>query len=357
MSAVPEISTRITTIHGSPVIRDGDAAAVFSSAAASHTDAVLLQVDSIDDACVWFARVKAWRESLDPAGTQPAIIVHVTGELNGVSEADLSGLMLRGLDSGVDDVVIAARTTQELEMRVTHALRFRVMTRQLRARNAELTRLNDHDELTGLLNMRAFRPCLGKLLAGHADGIRGIAVVMMDIDWFKLVNDRNNHLVGSDVLRSIGDVIREWSKDPGLVNAGQAISKPVIAARYGGDEFALAFAAGSPTEALLMVDRLRGMISRQVFLSHGKVIRVTASFGVAWRAPGTSVDLTRALSAADAMLYRSKEFGRNLVSVMDLRDPVDLDHVGRPDLVDRNASRDDHRLAGVDQAEVLQKVG
>ncbi len=351
----------ILKIDGSPVMSGGDALAALSRAAMSCPEAILVQVDSVEAAGDWFGRVKAWRASIDPAVAQPAVILHVSGEQAGAeggrAGTDLSDLMLRGLDAGVDDVVIAARSSQELDMRVAHALRFRAMTRQLRARNTELARLNDHDDLTGLLNMRAFRPRLGKMLCGSEDEIRGTAVVMMDVDWFKLVNDRNNHLVGSDVLRSIGDVVREWAKESGFDGSGTSIMKPFVAARYGGDEFAMAFAAESSTGALLMVDRLRRMISQQVFLSHGKVVRVTASFGVSWRAPGTSVDLTRALSAADAMLYRSKEFGRNLVSVMDLRDPVDLDHVGRSHLIDRNASRDDNRLAGVDESEVLQKVG
>lgn len=344
LSAGGNIVTIDVTVQGSPVVRDGDPMAAFRRVAAGRPEAILLQVDTVGDADVWFGRIRAWRESLESDFAQPAVIVHVTRGQAGTSEGDLSSLMLRGLDSGVDDVVIAARSAEEIEMRVTHALRFRGMTRQLRARNMELARMNDHDDLTGLLNMRAFRPRLGKLL-NSSSGIaaKGVAVVMMDVDLFKQVNDRNNHLVGSDVLRSIGDLIRQWNS--------------MIAARYGGDEFVMAFTATSTTEALVTVEQLRKMISQQVFISHGKAVRVTASFGVSWCAPGESVDMTRALSAADAMLYRSKDFGRNLISVMDLRNPVDLDHVGRPDLVDGDAGRDDNRLAGIDQPEVLQKVG
>lgn len=338
-----------TTLDGSGALARGDLVAQWALAVAGDPRAIVVTLNATQDAAPWMNLLASWRSSLDPASRQPAVILHVRD-----TGADQHGnLMLQAIDSGVDDVVTGPGGAGEITMRITRAVRFRDMTTQLCASNRELTRLCSTDDLTGLLNMRAFRPQLVSSLRRLDKTGHGLAVVMMDVDLFKQVNDGNNHLVGSDILRSVGGLIRTWCEtaDPGETRA----------ARYGGDEFAFYFEAASPEIAFSRVDELRRLISGQVFLSHGRVVRVTASFGICWVAPGTGLELTGALGSADAMLYRSKALGRNQVSIVDSGvvsgNPVDLDHVRRPDLVDRNTGSDHDRLTRVDEAEVLQKVG
>ena len=110
-------------------------------------------------------------------------------------------------------------------------------------------------------------------------------------------------------------------------------------------------------DAFEAVDALRKLIAGQAFLTHGRVVHVTASFGLSWSPAGLQMDSGRMLQSADAMLYRSKASGRNCVSAIDLGNPVDFNHVGRANLIDWNPGRDDDRISRVDQSEILKKVG
>lgn len=312
-----------------------------------NPEAIVLQMDSSSDVDPWLGVIESWRSEVDVATIQPAVLMQLT---LGDGVAFSPDLMVRALDSGVDDLVLAKHGAPEMVLRLLQAIRFRAMTQQLRASNRELVHLSCTDDLTGLLNMRSFKPQLASASQFCRDGRYGLAVVMMDIDFFKLVNDRNNHLVGSDILRAVGHLLREW-------NHGEVADSVSRAARYGGDEFVFCFSMESPVEACCRIDGLRKSIAAQAFLSHGRVVHVTASFGVSWCPAGLAIDSGRMLQAADAMLYRSKASGRNCVSGIDLRNAVDFDHVGRTNLVDWNPSRDDNRLPRIDQSKIFKKVG
>lgn len=157
------------------------------------------------------------------------------------------------------------------------------------------------DGLTGLLNKRAILEHLRERLAPGRAGV--VSVFLFDVDHFKKYNDTNGHLAGDDLLRGLGALIREHSRD------GEGLG------RYGGEEFLLVMDGVPKTQALAAADRLRELVASAPLplreSQPGK--RLTISGGVAaW--PSDGDDLNAVLKAADDALYASKRAGRNRVT-------------------------------------------
>ena len=144
------------------------------------------------------------------------------------------------------------------------------------------------DALTELWNRRTFVERLERLAA---DGSRRFAVIMLDLDDFKLLNDRLGHLAGDQVLRHVGQLLRRATRPEDLV------------ARYGGEEFVIAIPDADEGAARAVADRLRTTILANT--------PTTASFGIAVRAPGEPP--ISVLRRADEMLLRAKRLGKNAV--------------------------------------------
>ena len=153
------------------------------------------------------------------------------------------------------------------------------------------------DALTGLMNRRAlFEKYGGRRLPS------GWAVLLLDLDSFKSVNDTYGHDAGDEVLRRAGYCI-----------GSQAVMAKATAARLGGEEFALVLEGVTPSEAIAFADRLRGSFAMETFVTPAGPIRCTMSIGVAHSGDGASFD--DLLNRADKALYVSKEGGRNRVSL------------------------------------------
>jgi len=158
------------------------------------------------------------------------------------------------------------------------------------------------DELTGLVNRRRFLDALhseiarGKRLGGR------LSVVLADLDGFKEVNDRFGHHAGDEVLIAFADLLRAHGRDVD------------VAARLGGEEFAVLLPETGLDGASTVADRLRRSLAElQIPLGVGEKVTVTASFGVAELGESQSVD--GLLRAADSALYRAKERGKNRVEL------------------------------------------
>lgn len=150
----------------------------------------------------------------------------------------------------------------------------------------------DVDALTGLLTRRAFL----HRVEGRADRSKPIRLILIDIDRFKLVNDRHGHQVGDDVLMMVAHVLRQTASDNALVG------------RLGGEEFAVIIEA-EPVDAA--ADRLCNAVAAA---ATGSGISVTISAGVADAIVWDEADWRSVYNAADQALYRSKNGGRNRVS-------------------------------------------
>jgi diguanylate cyclase (GGDEF)-like protein len=162
------------------------------------------------------------------------------------------------------------------------------------------------DDLTDLANRRRFIESLGQEVARSARLETPLALVLFDLDHFKLVNDRCGHQVGDDVLRSAADVIRARVRETDL------------AARIGGEEFAVILPGTDLEGAVSLAENLRRDISVGVELPDDDLI-LTASFGVAEHHPGEPAETL--IGVADRALYRAKAEGRNRVNAADGEQP------------------------------------
>jgi len=152
----------------------------------------------------------------------------------------------------------------------------------------------ERDSLTGIGNRRAFDRALGAMLAR---GGSRCALALIDCDRFKEVNDRASHLAGDRVLQRIAQVLTQASR------------RTDLAARFGGDEFAIVFADAGLEHASAICERIRRAIERH---ADDGAPSVTVSIGLAEAAPGDGV--ASLLARADAALYRAKADGRNRVA-------------------------------------------
>lgn len=167
----------------------------------------------------------------------------------------------------------------------------RIRTRQTERLQAQAER----DVLTGLLNRRGF--------VAHAETIRqqslrfdhAYAVVLLDIDDFKQVNDHWGHAAGDALLQRIAELL------------GRCTRKADLLARWGGEEFILVLPQTTLAHALTAAEKMRALVQAQVF-EHG---RVTLSAGVALHAPTETLEAT--INRADRAMYRAKEAGKNQV--------------------------------------------
>lgn len=164
-----------------------------------------------------------------------------------------------------------------------------------------LRRLSTLDTLTGTLN-RAGLELQGKRVGLRAlRGGRSLAVVMIDADHFKTINDSHGHLVGDEVLRHLAALLR------------LELRPQDVLARFGGEEFVLVLDDLDLAEALRLAERLRAGIESTVVAVGDVVVRFTASLGVAC-SDQHGYDLIRLISAGDAALYQAKRAGRNRVT-------------------------------------------
>lgn len=158
------------------------------------------------------------------------------------------------------------------------------------------------DPLTGINNRRAFFINAEKSLAHARRYKQPTAVVMLDIDHFKKVNDSFGHAVGDDVIKSITDLCQNTFREVDIIG------------RMGGEEFAFVLVGASIEDAMLVTERLRINIEESKVMADGKIISVTASFGVTqYRGDIQTIDTL--LAEADVALYKAKSTGRNKVVV------------------------------------------
>jgi diguanylate cyclase (GGDEF)-like protein len=182
---------------------------------------------------------------------------------------------------------------------------------QLGAQNVELRALTDRlaalsttDPLTGIPNRRALDEHLADELARARRYGTPLAVVMLDLDHFKRLNDRHGHAAGDTVLREVARVLDAEKR------RGDTI------ARYGGEEFVAILSHADETAAKAWAERVRSRLGGAAVDVNGNYLRVTASFGVAAAVPGSSAPAGSVLlAAADRALYAAKARGRNRVVV------------------------------------------
>ncbi len=176
------------------------------------------------------------------------------------------------------------------------------LSASLRDANAQLTHLAQHDTLTGLPNRRLLLSRLQDMIKRALSDGGMFAVIYIDLDGFKGVNDAFGHSVGDVLLARVARMLRALPYPDGMT------------ARLGGDEFVVAAPVTSPTDASEVAEDVLRQLGGALRLDGYDGVRVTASLGVAlYPDDGTTADLL--LANADAAMYHSKQSGRNLVSL------------------------------------------
>ncbi len=155
------------------------------------------------------------------------------------------------------------------------------------------------DPLTGLYNRAFFLAQFGPLADRGALRGLGTAVLMLDIDHFKRINDTHGHEVGDAVLREVAGVIRQATRADDLV------------ARYGGEEFVVALPVAAPDQATERAERVRSTLASRRILAEGVPLRVTASLGLSFTPPGRPRSVASLIATADKGLYQAKNAGRD----------------------------------------------
>ena len=205
-------------------------------------------------------------------------------------------LTLQARDQSAEQRGQVLNARLELERAQHKAEIERLRAEQLTVRNEELARQAHMDALTGLPNRRGLDAALAHRIGEER---AQFACVLADIDHFKRINDRYSHLVGDEVLRRVGALMREVVRDGD------------VAARYGGEEFALLLDRVDGRQAVEVCERLRTRIAAQPWEQIVGGLAVTISLGVAMRQAGDRGEAL--LGRADGCLYAAKAAGRDRV--------------------------------------------
>lgn len=212
---------------------------------------------------------------------------------------DISASSLDQTDPDADVILVLRDITDRLKTE-----------QDLLAAQEELVRLAHTDYLTGIHNRRFFMQRLTEEVERVRRHGSQLSVLLFDLDYFKNVNDRCGHAAGDQILKAVADVTVEVKRITD------------IAARIGGEEFALLLPETDQTGAVSTAQRLRQTIAKiSLPETQAQKIKVTASIGVA-TVSAASQDLENVLNHADEALYKAKHSGRNAVCCADISEPA-----------------------------------
>ncbi len=219
-----------------------------------------------------------------------------------VAETDNNTKLVRGLEIGINDYLMRPIDKNELLARVRTQVKKRRYTERLRDNMQMSIEMAITDPLTGLFNRRYMETHLATLVEQAASRGKPISAFILDIDYFKAINDNYGHDAGDDVLREFALRIRK------------SIRNIDLACRYGGEEFVVVMPETDLAVASMVAERLRRRIASEPFaIEQGLTsLNVTISVGIAgMNAPNETA--AAILKRADQALYRAKRDGRNRV--------------------------------------------
>jgi diguanylate cyclase (GGDEF)-like protein len=226
--------------------------------------------------------------------TRGQYIIMLTGE-------DEQEDKIEGLELGADDYITKPFQYPELLARIRAGKRIVDLQNELIESNRRLELLSITDGLTQLHNHRHFQDELARALEEALRYQRPLSLAMIDIDFFKRINDTYGHAAGDDVLKSTAAVFRGSVRSTDLV------------ARYGGEEFAVMMPQTPLNDALIFAEKIRALIEETEMKTRAGSLKTTVSIGVASTPEVTVLNAPELIVAADTALYRAKRSGRNRV--------------------------------------------
>ena len=230
--------------------------------------------------------------------------------LNGVQIGSALEMLLLSLALGSryaglrnENIRIVQETNEKLERSVIDRTRqLRTAMAQLGEANVQLREYSRRDPLTGVYNRRHFREAFEQALAARQGSGGPLALLLLDLDHFKRINDTHGHLAGDDCLNHAARRIEEVAGPRGGV-----------VARFGGEEFVVVLPGLDAREALQVAEAIRLRIHQLPVESGGKQIRLSASIGLHTIDGDRGDAPEEIIRIADEALYRAKDDGRNCV--------------------------------------------
>ncbi len=219
-------------------------------------------------------------------------------------DEDDKQVMLKALEMGINDYVTVPVDKNEMAVRVRTQLRRKRYQDALKSQYQKSVSMALTDGLTGLYNRHYLNTHLGNMVKISTKNGKKLALMIMDMDHFKKVNDTYGHDVGDMVLKQLSSIITRTARSTDL------------AARFGGEEFVVLMPETDPNSALGAANRMRELVESTPFIigEDGKSINLTVSIGIAnLFEEGDSPE--GLLKRADEALYIAKNSGRNNVKV------------------------------------------
>jgi two-component system cell cycle response regulator len=219
-----------------------------------------------------------------------------------VCDGEDNARLIRGLQIGINDYLMRPVHKNEPHARARTQIRKKRYTERLRDNVQQSIEMAITDGLTGLYNRRYMESHLGALVEQASARGKPLTALVLDIDYFKSVNDTHGHDAGDDVLREFAMRIKK------------SIRGIDLACRLGGEEFVIIMPETDMAVATIVAERLRRRIASEPFpIVHGsQAIDVTISIGIA-TLDGAEDTAATILKRADQALYRAKRDGRNRV--------------------------------------------
>jgi len=214
--------------------------------------------------------------------------------------------VVSGLEAGADDYLTKPVVQQELKVRMNAGSRILNLQDELLEAQDALRFQATHDSLTAVWNRGAVMDMLDREISRAHRQNSHLAVVLADIDHFKLVNDTHGHPIGDEVLK---EVVRRLQI---------SVRKYDSVGRYGGEEFLLLVPGCTREDALAHTERLRCEVADSlIFVNDDLQLRVTVSMGVATYDGAEVVEPAHLINVADRALYQAKENGRNRIELVE----------------------------------------
>jgi two-component system, cell cycle response regulator len=218
------------------------------------------------------------------------------------SEEDMEK-KIKGFEHGASDYLTKPFDEGELIARVKAHLKIKHLQDELKEKNALLQELSGTDDLTKLANRRRFMEQFAHEFDRAKRYKTELSFLILDLDFFKQVNDSHGHMAGDAVLVQIAKVMKESVRSSDLVG------------RYGGEEFGLLLPETGLQGCHVYAERIRKRIEDTRFEAAGKLIHVTVSGGIASYPEVSAETVDELWKKADQALYRAKKSGRNRIDL------------------------------------------